>query len=201
MTIIPLGPPLPMGSVPPTRGLGEQPVLPTARPPTWCCSGWRLPRFTRTGSSLCYERLWRVARAPRQVRSDSSLWPCSSPSRNALAPAYSVWALPSIPLCGARTFLHALNGHSDGLAGFGLQYTRETRAGGRTRHPSLRYKARHRPGSAQPARVLLGVTSGQRRRLASRRISRAALWPGMPVTPPPGCVPEPHRYSPGIGPR
>ena len=23
-------------------------------------------------------------------------------------------------------------------------------------------------------------------------ISRAALWPGAPLTPPPGCVPEPH---------
>ena len=30
------------------------------------------------------------------------------------------------------------------------------------------------------------------RRLKSRRISRAALWPGAPVTPPPGWVPEPH---------
>ncbi len=30
---------------PPTRGLGEQ----RRRPPTWCCSGWRLPRFTRRG--------------------------------------------------------------------------------------------------------------------------------------------------------
>ena len=26
----------------------------------------------------------------------------------------------------------------------------------------------------------------------SARISRAALCPGAPVTPPPGCVPEPH---------
>ena len=31
--------------VPPTRGLDEQRVH--RRPPTWCCSGWRLPRFTR----------------------------------------------------------------------------------------------------------------------------------------------------------
>ena len=30
----------------------------------------------------------------------------------------------------------------------------------------------------------------------SRNISRAALCPGTPVTPPPGCAPEPHRYSP-----
>ena len=42
---------------------------------------------------------------------------------------------------------------------------------------------------------------GQRRRprLKSRMISRAALCPGKPVTPPPGCAPEPHRYSPASG--
>ena len=33
---------------PPTRGLGEQ----RHRPLTWCCSGWRLPRFTRFASVL-----------------------------------------------------------------------------------------------------------------------------------------------------
>jgi len=32
-----------------------------------------------------------------------------------------------------------------------------------------------------------------RLRLASLIISRAALRPGMPVTPPPGCAPEPHK--------
>ena len=32
-----------------------------------------------------------------------------------------------------------------------------------------------------------------RLRLKSRRISRAALWPGAPVTPPPGWPPEPHK--------
>src|SRR5690606_40432841 len=29
----------------------------------------------------------------------------------------------------------------------------------------------------------------------------AALYPGAPVTPPPGWVPEPHRYRPGMAPR
>jgi len=46
--------------------------------------------------------------APRQVRQDSSLWPCSS-CRHARA-------LPGILLCGARTFLHALR-RSGCLAG------------------------------------------------------------------------------------
>jgi hypothetical protein len=32
-----------------------------------------------------------------------------------------------------------------------------------------------------------------RLRLKSRKISRAALWPGAPVTPPPGWPPEPHK--------
>jgi hypothetical protein len=34
---------------------------------------------------------------------------------------------------------------------------------------------------------------GMRRRLKSLKISRAALWPGAPVTPPPGWPPEPHK--------
>ena len=36
----------------------------------------------------------------------------------------------------------------------------------------------------------------QWRRLQKRRswsTARAALWPGAPVTPPPGCAPDPHR--------
>ena len=77
------------GLKPPTRGLDEQPVLPITRPPTWCCSGWRLPRFTRR----------------RVTAGDSSLWPCSSPSSAALAATYCGRALPGILLCGARTFL------------------------------------------------------------------------------------------------
>ena len=88
--------------VPPTRGLGEQ----RHRPPTWCCSGWRLPRFTRR----------------RLTVGDSSLWPCSSPSSAALTATYSVRALPGILLCGARTFLPPYRFHGqggDGLAGFG----------------------------------------------------------------------------------
>ena len=64
-------------------------VLPNARPPTWCCSGWRLPRFTRRAVTA----------------GDSSLWPCSSPSSTARAATYSGRALPGILLCGARTFL------------------------------------------------------------------------------------------------
>ena len=41
----------------------------------------------------------------------------------------------------------------------------------------------------------------RRPRRKSAMISRAALWPGAPVTPPPGCVPEPHMYRPFKGPR
>ena len=53
--------------------------------------------------------------------SDSSLWPCSSPSSTARAATYSVRELPGILLCGARTFLSSLRSHvgsSDGLADF-----------------------------------------------------------------------------------
>ena len=35
----------------------------------------------------------------------------------------------------------------------------------------------------------------------SFRISRAAFSAGPPVTPPPGCVPAPHMYSPATGDR
>ena len=35
----------------------------------------------------------------------------------------------------------------------------------------------------------------------SRIISWAALWPGAPLTPPPGWVEAPHMYKPGIGER
>ena len=33
----------------------------------------------------------------------------------------------------------------------------------------------------------------------AHRISRAALRPAAPGIPPPGCVPEPHKYSPSMG--
>jgi hypothetical protein len=38
-----------------------------------------------------------------------------------------------------------------------------------------------------------------KRRPKSRSTSRAQLCPGAPVTPPPGCAPEPHRYRPLTG--
>jgi hypothetical protein len=40
--------------------------------------------------------------------------------------------------------------------------------------------------------TLLQATRRNRRRRKSPMISRAALCPGAPVTPPPGCVPAPH---------
>jgi len=46
---------------------------------------------------------------------------------------------------------------------------------------------------------MLAMVSALERRGMSFTISRAALWPGMPLTPPPGCVPAPHMYSPGTG--
>src|SRR3954449_9196820 len=76
--------------------------LPQLRLPIWCCSGWRLPRFT-----------------PRVLRlEDSSLWPSSSRRR--------ARALPCIPLCGARTFLCVV--HSGCLADSLARFYR--RAGG-----------------------------------------------------------------------
>src|SRR5579863_4083367 len=45
------------------------------------------------------------------------------------------------------------------------------------------------------------ATRRSRPRRKSVRISRAALCPGAPLTPPPGWVPAPHMYRPGSGPR
>jgi hypothetical protein len=63
-----------------------------------------------------------------------------------------------------------------------------------------------RLSEAQCARLRdVGVGNGllvaprQKRRPKSRSTSRAQLCPGAPVTPPPGCAPAPHRYSPLIG--
>ncbi len=76
MTVIPLGGRLLARSSHLPAGLRE----PRQCLPIWCCSGWRLPRFTR------------------DLRRDSSLWPYSSP--------HGVRPLAVILLCGARTFLH-----------------------------------------------------------------------------------------------
>ena len=77
---------------PPTRGLCEQPQLLVVR----------LLGVAPDGGC-------RVSPASRFDRgSDSSLWPCSSPSSAARAATYSGRALPGILLCGARTFLSPL---------------------------------------------------------------------------------------------
>ncbi len=47
----------------------------------------------------------------------------------------------------------------------------------------------------------LGQACFKRPRRKSAMISRAELWPGAPVTPPPGWVPAPHMYRPLRGPR
>jgi hypothetical protein len=126
---------------PPTRGLGEQ----RHRPPTWCCSGWRLPRFTRRGVT----------------RGDSSLWPCSSPSSTALTATYRGRALPGIPLCGARTFLPPVSraatvwlasdgkDSANGMGGAGESADAPMHGfAGPQRHdtvPAIRILGRHRP--------------------------------------------------------
>ena len=73
---------------PPTRRLSE----PLHRLPIWCCSGWRLPRFTVTQ----YARL--CGPIPR-------LGPYVLQHKGCC-----VWPLASILLYGARTFLPHLRG-------------------------------------------------------------------------------------------
>ena len=55
--------------------------------------------------------------------------------------------------------------------------------------------------SADAGLAIAAYACFTRPRRKSAMISRAALWPGAPVTPPPGCVPDPHMYSPFKGPR
>ena len=87
------------GLEPPTRGLGEQ----RRRPPIWRCSGWRLPRFTRS-----------------QKGSDSSLWPCSSPLRRPRGLGYMRPGVTRHPALWSPDFPLPRNDFrsSDDLAGF-----------------------------------------------------------------------------------
>ena len=57
--------------------------------------------------------------------------------------------------------------------------------------PRLRCCSRRRRRRTCGGRGSRRRRSVQNRRPRSRAITRAALWPGAPVTPPPGCVPEP----------
>src|SRR5207245_1817899 len=44
-----------------------------------------------------------------------------------------------------------------------------------------------------------GLTHADRSSDQSSRTAIAALWPAAPITPPPGCAPAPHKYSPRTG--
>ena len=95
------------GLQPPTRGLERAthrtPGLRVQHPPIWCCSGWRLPRFTPWAPD--------ARTSPRAGPEDSSLWPYSSSSpkaslrlvRTAVSRHPALWS-PDFPL---RTLRHA----------------------------------------------------------------------------------------------
>src|SRR6476646_8150831 len=98
MTVIPLGPPLPVGS---------------SRLPADSASSVVVRLFGVAPDGGC-----RVSPASGK-RGDSSLWPCSSPSPWPRGLGYCGRGLPGILLCGARTFLSLDNFRgSDDLAGF-----------------------------------------------------------------------------------
>ncbi len=59
------------------------------------------------------------------------------------------------------------------------------------KHAAMRVRPFHHRRDAEAVRVHAHLLA-HFRRPASLRISRAALWPGAPVTPPPGWVPAPH---------
>lgn len=145
---------------PPTRRLGRASL---ERLPTWCCSGWRLPRFTPAGP-----------RAPRRVRRDSSLWPCSSRRRAGV--------LPRIPLCGARTFLciecdaaaawptPARNFTSRGTSeteGAGMRLRKSRPRGGAADEAASGKRARH----SRPHPIACGFRERERRSGRKKRVS------------------------------
>ena len=89
---IPLGLPLPAGSSHLPAHIGRDILSGSAgRAPIWCCSGWRLPRFTPC-TTCAVQGLVSVALFLAFIA--------------AFAATYNVRALPGTPLCGARTFLH-----------------------------------------------------------------------------------------------
>jgi hypothetical protein len=89
------------GLQPPTRGLERAthstPSPHVQRPPIWCCSGWRLPRFTPWAP----DARTNLRDGPK----DSSLWPYSSSSpqasprlvRTAVSRHPALWS-PDFPL-------------------------------------------------------------------------------------------------------
>ncbi len=105
------------GLQPPTRGLERAthgaPGLHVPHPPIWCCSGWRLPRFTPWAPD--------ARTNPRAGPKDSSLWPYSSSSpkaslrlvRTAVSRHPALWS-PDFPLRALRhaaTVWPASHGH------------------------------------------------------------------------------------------
>ncbi len=102
--------------------------------------------------------------------------------------------------------------HADALAGVartltatpGARAVGDARRGGHRDRPSHATDVPARAGPPHgdvreaPARDRLTALR-QRRRFRSARTSRAAFRPGAPVTPPPGCAPDPARYSPSSG--
>ena len=67
--------------------------------------------------------------------------------------------------------------------------------------PGTRARPDHRdgPGLEHGSHAHWRGPYQRRRRFRSARISRAAFAPGAPVTSPPGCAPDPHRYRPPTG--
>lgn len=138
MTVIPLGPGLPQGSSHLPADLSEPLTarLRAQHPPIWCCSGWRLPRFTRrtflrkcgdsslwpysSSSPQASPRLVRtaVSRHPalwspdfplRALRHAATVWPASHGNFNTCAPTAIADSAPDH--CGNPRLLHRVDAH------------------------------------------------------------------------------------------
>ena len=137
------------------------------------------------GHAIC-QPPWHLSAMQRKIGASSSL--CHLFSCESLAYFEMIlssngcrWAL----LCASAKAKYAKSCHLFSLARLQKARLRPFRHNGAVGLMRLELA---RWSSCKRYRIL-----AMRLRLKSRKISRAALWPGAPVTPPPGWPPEPHK--------
>jgi hypothetical protein len=101
-----------------------------------------------------------------------------------------------------RTSAREMNANLYGCTRDGAA-SRWSAAGGATSAKDAIHPTGHPVDRQQPGRLSCHDCAVRCQRVESvprsRKIACAALWPGAPVTSPPGCVPAPHKYRPLMG--
>ena len=171
--------------------------------------GLREPARSRPGSATRSARGSRPAPTSRSTRTRSARR--SDPTRCSSWPARAgldVGALLPVLAAALPTVIDAITPdgkvpQGDAAAGLdiggvleGLSEAANAGPNSPLAGPALRTERGDRRRSARSSRQCPALSGGASR---SARTSRAALRPGTPVTPPPGCAPEPARYRPSTG--